>query len=244
MINSLFSSFDPSIRRINLNYFIILMIPTCQTLFYKKSRILEMSYFVSNKIYDEVTATLPRKNQIRKILIVIRIFTTVLFLNLMGLIPYVFTITAHLSVALSIILPFWLGFLIFRILRNWNHALSHLVPLSTPIFLSQFIVLIERVSQIIRPITLSVRLAANLTAGHILIALLRSTILIINPISFILIILIILELAVAIIQAYVITILVSIYLSEAYDKTISPLSYCLRKTLTTIGSSFDIINTI
>jgi len=87
-------------------------------------------------------------------------------------------------------------------------------------------VLIETVSQIIRPITLSVRLAANLTAGHILMGLVTNTITIFNPIVIILLILILLELAVAVIQAYVFTILLSIYSAETYDKTISSLSYC------------------
>jgi F0F1-type ATP synthase membrane subunit a len=74
--------------------------------------------------------------------------------------------------------------------------------------------IIETVRQIIRPITLSVRLAANITAGHILIALSRAPILINNHIRVVLTTLLILELAVAIIQRYVFVILISIYLRE------------------------------
>jgi F0F1-type ATP synthase membrane subunit a len=80
--------------------------------------------------------------------------------------------------------------------------------------LSQFITIIETIRQVIRPITLSVRLCANITAGHILIALTRNAILIFNFSSIPLAILISLELAVAFIQRYVFTILLSIYLTE------------------------------
>ena len=98
--------------------------------------------------------------------------------------------------------------------KNLNSFLAHIVPTGTPIALSQFITLIERVSQIIRPITLSVRLAANITAGHILIALSRTSVIILNHIRLILIILLILEIAVAFIQRYVFVVLITIYLRE------------------------------
>jgi len=108
------------------------------------------------------------------------------------------------------------------ILYGWtkltNHIFIHLVPLGTPIPLRVFIVLIETTSNLIRPITLSVRLAANIIAGHLLLRLLRR----INenvPIAFwgvsiILTLLLILEYAVAIIQRYVFITLLSLYLNE------------------------------
>jgi ATP synthase subunit 6 len=89
-----------------------------------------------------------------------------------------------------------------------------MVPTGTPIALSQFITLIETVSQIIRPITLSVRLAANITAGHILIALARASVVIINHITLVLTLLLVLEIAVAFIQRYVFAVLITIYLRE------------------------------
>jgi F-type H+-transporting ATPase subunit a len=105
------------------------------------------------------------------------------------------------------------------------------VPLGTPLALSQFITIIERVRLIIRPITLSVRLAANITAGHILIALCRSPIFIINTFTIALFILLLLEIAVAFIQAYVFVTLISMYLSETYETNTS-LSYSIFKPLT------------
>jgi ATP synthase subunit 6 len=129
-------------------------------------------------------------------------------------VPYVFTITAQLIFTLRLRLPFWIRFVLFSLTKNTQSFIAHLVPSGTPIALSQFIVLIESVRQIIRPITLSVRLAANITAGHILIALARAPIIIVRHISVALRVLFLLELAVAFIQRYVFVVLLSIYLRE------------------------------
>jgi len=112
-----------------------------------------------------------------------------------------------------------LGTILLSILFQYNNLLAHLVPLGTPSFLIPVIVIIETVSNVIRPMTLSIRLAANMVAGHLLLTLLGSQgprvsglILIILVIS--LILLLILEVAVACIQSYVFTILSSLYLNE------------------------------
>lgn len=98
--------------------------------------------------------------------------------------------------------------------------MAHLVPIGTPLLLMNFMVLIEIVSNIIRPITLSVRLCANIVAGHLLLRLLRNFSLIrINHIiySFLgLIILGVLEIAVALIQGYVFITLISLYSTEIH----------------------------
>lgn len=97
--------------------------------------------------------------------------------------------------------------------------LAHLVPVGTPRFLIPIIVIIETIRNIIRPITLSIRLAANIVAGHLLLTLLGSqgpNLIIINLILLIvgIILLLLLEVAVACIQSYVFTILSSLYLNE------------------------------
>merc|ERR1712223_1680079 len=112
-----------------------------------------------------------------------------------------------------------LGRILLSIIFQYNNLLAHLVPTGTPAFLIPIIVIIETVRNIIRPITLSIRLAASIVAGHLLLTLLGSqgpnvsiAILIILIIS--LILLLILEGAVACIQSYVFTILSSLYLNE------------------------------
>merc|ERR1712081_26760 len=89
---------------------------------------------------------------------------------------------------------------------GYNNLFAHLVPKGTPGFLIPVIVIIETVSNIIRPLTLSIRLAANIVAGHLLITLLL--------VFFSLYLLLLLEVAVACIQSYVFIILNSLYLNE------------------------------
>ena len=71
-------------------------------------------------------------------------------------------------------MPLWLGRIILSIIYQYNNLLAHLVPVGTPRFLIPVIVIIETVRNIIRPLTLSIRLAANIVAGHLLLTLLGS----------------------------------------------------------------------
>ena len=137
----------------------------------------------------------------------------------MGLFPYIFTRTRHISFTLTLALPLWLGRILLSIIFQYNNLLAHLVPTGTPAFLMPIIVIIETVRNIIRPITLSIRLAANIVAGHLLLTLLGSQgprLRLINLIFLIigLYLLLLLEVAVACIQSYVFTILSSLYLNE------------------------------
>ena len=153
------------------------------------------------------------------IFIFIRIFFFIVINNFIGLFPYVFTRRRHISFTLALALPLWLGSILISVIYQYNNLLAHLVPVGTPRFLMPVMVVIETVSNIIRPLTLSIRLAANIVAGHLLLTLLGSqgpslsiniiTILIVG-----LVLLLCLELAVACIQAYVFTILRSLYLNE------------------------------
>jgi ATP synthase subunit 6 len=234
MINRLFSSFDPSLRLFSLNYLsfslplIALLINKIYIIVNRLHKITQNSYIF---LLEEMKASLPKENTKGKIIILLSLFYIIIIINVLGLFPYVFTLTAHLSLTLSLALPFWICFLLFNATKNTKHFLAHLVPLGTPLILSQFITIIESVRLIIRPITLSVRLAANITAGHILIALCRSPIILINRFSAALTLLLLLEIAVAFIQAYVFVTLVSIYLRETYE-TNAPISYSIYKTLT------------
>ena len=104
-------------------------------------------------------------------------------------------------------------------MKNTSRALAHLVPKGTPLALVPFIVLIEIISNLIRPLTLSVRLAANIVAGHLLLVLVRRPIPVVNygvlSVAFVaLIALMVLELGVSFIQAYVFITLSSLYVDE------------------------------
>jgi F-type H+-transporting ATPase subunit a len=139
--------------------------------------------------------------------------------NLRGLRPYTFTASRHLSFSVSLALVSWLRYFICNIVLNSGEFLAHLVPLGTPYALIPVIVLIELVRNLIRPLTLSVRLAANLVAGHLLITLIRSPLSSMSRVAGVvlitgLVILLVLERAVAFIQAYVFRILRTLYLRE------------------------------
>merc|ERR1719400_2146655 len=148
----------------------------------------------------------------------------------MGLAPYIFTRSRHIPFTLTLAIPIWIGRIVFSIKNQYNRLFAHLVPSGTPVALIPVIVIIETVRNVIRPGTLSIRLAANIVAGHLLLTLLGSqgpnlagiTIFIL---LFSLILLLCLELAVAGIQAYVFTILRSLYLNELsgveFNKNIS-----------------------
>lgn len=168
-----------------------------------------------------ITNQLPLKGQKWSRLLV-SLFILILSSNLLGLLPYTFTSTSQLSINIALAIPLWLATIITGIKNKPSISLAHLLPEGSPTPLIPFIVIIETVSLLIRPMALGVRLTANITAGHLLISIVSSA-----SINFItsytsislltlilLFLLIILELAVACIQAYVFTLLVILYLEE------------------------------
>nr|QQV68569.1 ATP synthase F0 subunit 6 [Amolops chunganensis] len=143
-------------------------------------------------------------------------------MNTLGLLPYTFTPTTQLSINLGLAVPLWLTTVLVGFRNQFTHSLAHFLPEGTPTPLIPILILIETISLFIRPLALGVRLTANLTAGHLLIHLISSAIPTIFMMSItaslltfsILILLTILEIAVALIQAYVFVLLLSLYLQE------------------------------
>lgn len=169
----LFSVFDPvSFLGISLNWLILLVLGVFlpSLFFYERRRgaalLWEVGCFLKN-IYREV-----RYPNFRGLLLVgFVVFMRLVILNTIGLFPYVFTSTGHLIVTLSLGVIFWIIGILIGWVKVFRVRSAHLVPEGSPLFLAPFIVLIERVSQLIRPVTLSVRLSANMMAGHLIIGL-------------------------------------------------------------------------
>nr|YP_010957178.1 ATP synthase F0 subunit 6 [Tomicodon cryptus]WMY90466.1 ATP synthase F0 subunit 6 [Tomicodon cryptus] len=146
----------------------------------------------------------------------------IITMNLLGLLPYTFTPTTQLSLNLGLAVPLWLATVILGMRNQPTHALGHLLPEGTPPLLIPLLIIIETISLFIRPLALGVRLTANLTAGHLLIQLISTaafTLISIMPtVAFLtgllLFLLTFLEVAVAMIQAYVFVLLLSLYLQE------------------------------
>nr|AAQ03491.1 ATP synthase subunit 6 [Brycon chagrensis]AAQ03493.1 ATP synthase subunit 6 [Brycon chagrensis]AAQ03497.1 ATP synthase subunit 6 [Brycon chagrensis]AAQ03499.1 ATP synthase subunit 6 [Brycon chagrensis] len=143
-------------------------------------------------------------------------------LNILGLLPYTFTPTTQLSLNMGFAVPFWMATVIIGMRNQPNVALGHLLPEGTPILLIPVLIIIETISLFIRPLALGVRLTANLTAGHLLIQLIATAAFTLLPVMtsvalltlIILLLLTLLEIAVAMIQAYVFVLLLSLYLQE------------------------------
>nr|YP_009003948.1 ATP synthase F0 subunit 6 [Coilia grayii]AHI87710.1 ATP synthase F0 subunit 6 [Coilia grayii] len=143
-------------------------------------------------------------------------------LNMLGLLPYTFTPTTQLSLNMAFAVPLWLATVIIGMRNQPTAALGHLLPEGTPTPLIPVLIIIETISLFIRPLALGVRLTANLTAGHLLIQLIATAAFVLLPLmptvailtATVLFLLTLLEVAVAMIQAYVFVLLLSLYLQE------------------------------
>nr|WBU92616.1 ATP synthase F0 subunit 6 [Lambis lambis] len=151
------------------------------------------------------------------------LFLFLIVMNLSGLIPYVFSPTSHLAVSLSLGLPLWLSLIISAIFFNPSSVVAGLLPMGAPAPLNPFLVIIETVSIMVRPVTLSVRLTANMSAGHIVLTLignyLTASFFISSVFSMLLLISIqvfytIFEFGISVIQAYIFCLLITLYSDE------------------------------
>nr|WRO45277.1 ATP synthase F0 subunit 6 [Otomantis scutigera] len=223
-MTNLFSVFDPSSNILNLSinwlstFIGILLVPT--SLWMIPSRSIILWNLIIKKLHEEFKLLIGKK-KINKgsTFIFISIFSIILYNNFMGLFPYIFTSTSHMVMTLSLALPMWLSFMFFGWINNTNYMFAHLVPQGTPGMLMPFMVCIETISNIIRPGTLAIRLAANMIAGHLLMTLLGNTgstmmLSLLPVLIFTQILLLTLESAVAIIQSYVFAVLSTLYSSE------------------------------
>nr|UQJ75265.1 ATP synthase F0 subunit 6 [Pterotermes occidentis]URX54387.1 ATP synthase F0 subunit 6 [Pterotermes occidentis] len=222
MMSNLFSVFDPSTSGFNLplnwtsTFLGLMFIPASMWLI--PSRHSMTWNLLTTKLHNEFKTLLGNKNKGSTFLFV-SLFSLILFNNFLGLFPYVFTSTSHLTMTLTMALPLWVSFMLFGWINNTNHMFEHLVPQGTPAVLMPFMVCIETVSNVIRPGTLAVRLTANMIAGHLLLTLLGNngptmTHSLIWMLIIAQILLLILESAVAVIQSYVFAVLTTLYSSE------------------------------
>nr|YP_010487100.1 ATP synthase F0 subunit 6 [Eupatorus hardwickei]UWI70884.1 ATP synthase F0 subunit 6 [Eupatorus hardwickei] len=221
MMTNLFSSFDPTASlNLSLNWLStflgILLIPSSYWLIPSRYNFMWIKIIMTLH-YEFKTLIGPKIKG--STLIFISLFSMILFNNFLGLFPYIFTSTSHMVLTLTLALPLWLSFMIYGWTNHTMHMFAHLVPQGTPPALMAFMVLIETISNLIRPGTLAIRLSANMIAGHLLMTLLGNTgsnlsLILLNFLLLTQILLIVLESAVAIIQSYVFAILSTLYSSE------------------------------
>nr|YP_009114329.1 ATP synthase F0 subunit 6 [Garrulax perspicillatus]AHL16782.1 ATP synthase F0 subunit 6 [Garrulax perspicillatus] len=185
------------------------------------NRVSTLQLWAINLITKQLMTPLNKKGH-KWALIMTSLMVFLLLINLLGLLPYTFTPTTQLSMNLALAFPLWLATLITGLRNQPSISLGHLLPEGTPTPLIPALVMIETTSLLIRPLALGVRLTANLTAGHLLIQLISTatvalftTMPLVSLLTFlVLFLLTILEIAVAMIQAYVFVLLLTLYLQE------------------------------
>ena len=148
------------------------------------------------------------------------LFMFILFSNLLGMVPYSFTVTSHIVVTLALALVVFIGVTIIGFVRHGAHFLRFFVPAGVPAPLLVLLVPIEVLSYFIRPVSLSVRLFANMLAGHTMLKVFAGFVVALGvlggwaPLAFV-IALTGLEILIACLQAYVFAILSCLYLNDA-----------------------------
>nr|YP_010360273.1 ATP synthase F0 subunit 6 [Nassarius gregarius]UNQ32889.1 ATP synthase F0 subunit 6 [Nassarius gregarius] len=155
--------------------------------------------------------------------IITGLFLFLILMNMSGLVPYVFSPTSHLAISLSLGLPLWLTLIMSAIFYNPSSVVAGLLPMGAPAPLNPFLVIIETVSIMVRPITLSVRLTANMSAGHIVLTLignyLTASFFMSSIFSMIFLLSIqvlytVFEFGISLIQAYIFCLLITLYSDE------------------------------
>ena len=177
---------------------------------------VELSYeFIANMIRDNV-GTEGRKY----FPFIFTLFMFILFSNLIGMVPYTFTVTSHIIVTFALAAIVFVGVTVIGFARHGAGFIKFFVPDGVPVFLLPLLVVIEILSYLTRPVSLSVRLFANMMAGHTMLKVFAGFVISLGiygglaPFIFI-VALTFLEVGIAFLQAYVFTILSCIYLNDA-----------------------------
>jgi F-type H+-transporting ATPase subunit a len=175
----------------------------------------EMAYeFIANMLRDTVG------QEGRKYFpFVFTVFMFVLFGNLLGMVPYSFTFTSHIVVTFALAFIIFVGVTILGFVKHGFHFFSFFVPPGTPLPMYPLLIPIEVISYLSRPISLSVRLFANMLAGHTLLKVIAGFVWALGvfgilPLAFV-VALTGLEILIACLQAYVFTILTCLYINDA-----------------------------
>jgi F-type H+-transporting ATPase subunit a len=172
------------------------------------------------ELVDNMTKEVLHENARTYFPFVLTLFSFILFCNVLGLVPYSFTVTSHIIVTLALALVVFIGATIIGFWRNGFGYLKLFSPSGVPVFLLPLVVVIEIVSYFIRPMSLSIRLFANMMAGHMMLKVMAGFVVMLGiaagwlPLAA-MIGLYGLELLVAALQAYVFALLTCMYLSDA-----------------------------
>ena len=175
----------------------------------------EMSYeFIANMIRENVGA------EGRKYFpFIFTLFMFILMGNLVGMIPFSYTFTSQIIVTFSMAVTIFIGVTIIGLIRHGWHFFSLFMPSGTPMVLAPLLIPIEIISYFVRPVSLSVRLFANMMAGHTMMKVFGGFTVLLGVLGIAPILLLValtgFEIMVAVLQAYVFTVLTCLYLNDA-----------------------------
>ena len=228
MMVDIFSSFDPYINR-SFQYFpfmfwvlvVFSMVLVRSRYWISINQVLWATRFPLDVINRQSLRTFSRhlKGFSR---VVVRLFIILIIINLIGLLPYRFAYSSHKVFRLMFGIPLWLSLILSRLVNSPSTFTAGLLPGGAPDWLNPFLVLIETIRIMVRPITLSVRLVANISAGHIVLSLIgiyASSFIFISGVSFFCLIVIqfmyiVFEMGICLIQAYIFCLLLTLYADD------------------------------
>nr|WAO28627.1 ATP synthase F0 subunit 6 [Goniodes dissimilis] len=225
MVCGLFSSFDPSVS-VSLIPSVVKWLVGVEIGLIVGWRLFTptMSWeLILMKLGDLTLATLCEGFGKRRTMeagsLLLTLILCVMLSNVLGLIPGQFTTSAHLSVNLSVSLTMWAGGVVLSLINNFESSISHFLPSGSPELLWPLLVLVETVSWMIRPFTLAIRLMANVMAGHLILTLMSESFSLMSvKFSFLISVesvIIMFEVGVGVIQAYVFSNLIGLYWKES-----------------------------
>ncbi len=201
---------------VSASLFLILGMRRAQLVPGRWQSMVELSYiFIANLVKDTVG---PSGRPYFPFIFTVFIF--VLFANMWGMVPYSFATTSHIIVTFALALMIFLGVTIIGIIKHKVHFLTFFMPPGVPMYMAPLLIPIEIISYLSRPISLSVRLFANMLAGHTLMKVFAGFVISLGiaagwlPLAFV-VALTGLEIVIAFLQAFVFTILTCLYLNDA-----------------------------
>jgi len=221
MTINIFSNFDPIWFNLCYKNSIIISIAPIliiRIFWYKQRKITILLLPVISYIILQLKRT--KLINIKSLLLIISsLFIIIIYINIIGMLPYMFSITRHIIITTSLSIPTWIILIIRRTTFSIKITIGHLLPDRAPTWLNPFLIIIESIRISVRPVTLRFRLAANITAGHVVLSIMSSFSVTIKPYTFLIIMIrtnlyIIFELIICTIQAYIFCLLLSLYSND------------------------------
>nr|QHT64915.1 ATP synthase subunit 6 [Hesionides sp. PA-2020] len=228
MMLDIFSSFDPyifsSFKYSPLSFWMLvtLILSISQTQYWiSPSKLFWMSSLMLDIMHKQSART-QSYNLKGLTSILSSLFVVIILINFVGLMPYTFSLSSHLVFTLPLGLSMWFSLILSSAFFSPKSFTASLLPGGAPDWLNPFLVLVETISIMARPITLSFRLAANMTAGHIILGLIgvyASAAILSNSFAMLPLLLtqtgyIIFEVGICLIQAYIFCLLLTLYADE------------------------------